>query len=98
MAWPRDTRTQFSVSDRQMTVFVNWTPKVKFKGVVTARFYDLDNKQIGQSLPSKINLQPDQFPSTLWTVPLNGLVPGIYRIDVWLGDVPVWREFFRVVS
>jgi S1-C subfamily serine protease len=96
-AWPRGTRTQFSLSDHQMTVFVNWQPKTKFKGLVTVRFFDLDNRELGQSPPLKISLQPGNFTSTSWPVPLATFSPGIYRVDVYLGDAPAWREFFRVV-
>lgn len=96
-AWPRDRRTQFSPADRQMTVFVNWLPKAKFKGVTTVRFFDLDNRELAQSKPLKINLEPSKFLSDTWTIPLATFSPGIYRIDLYLGDVPAWREYFRII-
>jgi hypothetical protein len=33
-----------------------------------------------------------------WTIPLSGLTPAIYRVDVKLGPDPVWRTFFRVTE
>jgi hypothetical protein len=96
-AWPRSTRTQFSLSDHQMTVFVNWLPKAKFKGVTTVRFFDLDNRELAQSAALKVDLEPSKFVSDYWTTPLATFSPGIYRVDIYLGDAPAWREYFRIV-
>ncbi len=93
---PRDWRNQFSLSDRQMFVFINWNPKRKYKGVASVHFFDLDNKELAQSSALKVNLQPDNFTRTYWTVPLNTFVPGAYRVDVYLGDAPAWRQYFRI--
>jgi S1-C subfamily serine protease len=96
-AWPRDTRDLFSHSDGKMMVFINWMPKTKFKGVATLRFFDVNNKELAQSQPSNVNIHPGQFTSTSWTVPLASFASGTYRADIYLGDAPAWREFFRVL-
>ena len=96
-AWPRDTRDRFSHSDGKMMVFINWTPKTKYKGVATLRFYDVNNKELAQSQPTNVNIRPGQFTSTSWTVPLSSFAAGTYRADICLGDAPAWREYFRVV-
>lgn len=96
-AWPRDSRNRFSHSDGKMLVFINWMPKAKYKGVATLRFYDVVNKELAQSQPSNVNIRPGQFTSTSWTVPLVSFPAGTYRADVYLGDAPAWREFFRVI-
>jgi S1-C subfamily serine protease len=96
-AWPRDTRNRFSHSDGKMMVFINWMPKAKYKGVATLRFYDASNKELAQSRPLNVNIHPGQFTSSSWTVPLTSFPAGAYRADVYLGDVPAWREFFRVL-
>lgn len=93
---PLDWRNQFSLGDRRMLLYVNWEPKKKFKGMATARFFDLDNKELGQSPPLKLNLQPGNPVATNWTISLGTFVPGTYRVDVYLGDAPAWREYFRI--
>jgi S1-C subfamily serine protease len=96
-AWVRDTREVFSQKVGQMIVFINWNPKTKFKGVVTLRFYDLDNEELARTKPLNINLRPGAFLSSSWTVPLATYSPGTYRVDAYLGDAPAWREYFRVI-
>jgi hypothetical protein len=96
-AWPTDTRNRFSHSDGKMMVFIDWMPKAKYKGVATLRFYDVNIKELAQSQPLNVNIRPGQFTSTSWTVPLVSFPAGTYRADVYLGDAPAWREFFRVI-
>jgi len=33
---------------------------------------------------------------TTWEMNVASLPPGTYRVDVWLGDAPAWRSFFRI--
>ena len=96
-AWPRDTRDRFSHGDGKMIVFINWMPKTKYKGIATLRFYDVNNKELAQSQPANVNIRPGQFTSTSWTVSLNSFAAGDYRADIYLGDAPAWREYFRLV-
>jgi hypothetical protein len=95
--WPKDPRDQFSKSDKQMIVFVNWVPQKKFKDIATLRFYDIDNHQLSATSPVNVKLRSGNFSGTYWTVPLSGFPAGSYRADVYLGDFPVWRSFFRVI-
>jgi Trypsin-like peptidase domain len=95
--WPRDIRTRFSTTDSNVIVFVNWHPSTRFKGTATLRLYDIDNIPLGEERSLNVNIHPDSYSSTYWTVPLATLTPGIYRADVYLGNVSVWRQFFSVV-
>jgi S1-C subfamily serine protease len=95
-AWPRDMRSQFSLGERTMAVFVNWEAKIKYKGTADVHFFDLDNKEIAHTPALKVKIQPGNIDSTYWTIPLKTFAPGIYRVDVNLGDAPAWRQFFRV--
>ncbi|MGA8221335.1 MAG: serine protease [Candidatus Acidiferrales bacterium] len=97
IGWPRDAKDQFSRTDGQIILFINWNAKTKLKGVATARFYDLNNRQVGESKPANINVHPDSLSSTYWPVSFADFPPGVYRADVYLGDAPVWREFFRIL-
>jgi S1-C subfamily serine protease len=94
---PRDIRDQFSHSDKQMIVFVQWDLKAKIKGVATLKFYGPDNKQLIETRPLKINLRPGNIRSDYWAVPVTSLPPNMYRADLYLGDDPMWRGYFRIV-
>lgn len=95
-AWPRDVRSQFSLGQQTMSVFVNWKPKAKYKGTAEVHFFDLENHEFAHTPPLKVNIHPGQIDSAYWTVALKTFSPGIYRADVDLGAAPAWRQFFRV--
>jgi hypothetical protein len=95
--WPRDPKDEFSHSDGQIILFISWNPKTKFKGIAVARFYNLDNHEVTESRPVNINIRPDSLPITYWPVQLADFPQGVYRADVYLGESPVWREFFRIL-
>ncbi len=80
--------------EKEAVVFVEWDAgKGRFQSQV--RIYDLDNRLKAQSRPGKLNLS-DVFVHEWWTVSLAGLEAGIYRADVYVGNKPVWRTYFRV--
>ena len=95
--WPQNVRTQFSHADTQMVIFVTWDQKAKIKGLATLKFFSLDNKQLGETRSLKVNVRPGNFASSYWTVPITTFPAGTYRADVNLGDVAVWRQFFRIL-
>lgn len=95
-AWPSDTGNEFSLSEQDMVVFINWETKTKYKGVTTVHFFDLGNKEISQTRPMKLKIRPGHIESSYWTIPLKSFSPGIYRVDIDLGGAPAWREFFRI--
>jgi len=96
--WPQGVRSQFSLGQQTMSVFVNWQAngKKKYKGLADVRFFDLDNREIAHTPPLKVNIHPGNIDSAYWTVQLNAFTPGVYRVDVDLGSAPAWREFFRI--
>jgi hypothetical protein len=99
-AWPQGARTEFSLSQQTMSVFVNWKAKgkEKFKGIADAHFFDLDNKEIAHTPPLKVNIRAGNIDSTYWTFKLNVFTPGAYRADIDLDGAPAWRQFFRVTQ
>jgi len=95
-AWPRDVRSQFSLGQQSMSIFVNWKGKAKYKGTANVHFFDLESNEIAHTSPLKVNIHPGHIDSAYWTVALKTFSPGIYRVDVDLGDAPAWRQFFRI--
>jgi hypothetical protein len=49
-----------------------------------------------QSKPGKVDFKPGEgLRSSQWELSVPSQ-PGIYRIDVLLNEMPMWRRFFRV--
>jgi hypothetical protein len=88
---------QFSRKDQHMFVFIMWNAKEKRNTISLIRLYDLNNKLLMESKASKLSLHPASlFSSTDWQMPIDRMPTGTYRLDVILGDQPVWRTFFSV--
>ena len=77
---------------------MNWNENQSFKGTAAMAVYDADNRALGQSKPLKVSLHSGSLSASTWEIPLSSLSPGIYRVDVSLGDEIVWRKFFRMTD
>jgi S1-C subfamily serine protease len=95
---PLNSRQQFSHQDQKVYVYLSWAPTENFKGVAEMAIFDGDNRSLGQSKPLKVNLHPGNVSGSVWDIPLAPLSPGIYRVDVSLGNDLVWRRFFRLTD
>lgn len=87
---------QFSRANDSLAVVITWTPDRKTKATMQFQVYDLDNHPVGETRLEKISLEPRVTASSAVKIALSSLRPGMYRIDLLLGDAPQWREFFRV--
>jgi S1-C subfamily serine protease len=95
---PREVRDHFSHGDAQMIVFITWDRSASIpKGNATLKIYNLDNKEVGDAQTVAVNVHPKAILNNYWTVPLASWPAGMYRADVYFGDAPVWREYFRVL-
>jgi len=94
---PRDT-CEFSHQDKQVWVTSEWRKKGKVsKGLLAAKVYDDQNRERIAISPRKVSLPVDLMRST-FSFPLEGLSPGVYRIDLFWDGSPVWRTFLRVTD
>jgi S1-C subfamily serine protease len=98
MPAPTNSGQQFSHRDQKIWVYINWNENLPFKGTAAMAVYDADNRALGQSNPLKVTLRSGSLSSSTWEIPLMSLSPGIYRVDVSLGDEIVWRKFFRMTD
>lgn len=93
----QDERSDFKRIDKQVTVYVVWSPEKKVKGVGRFRLYGSNNNLLLESKPSKLNFDPnDRMVSSTWNLPVGQLPPDIYRVDVSLDGNTIWRGFFRI--
>jgi len=95
---PTHPANEFSRKQGTFGVVITWGPSEKIKSTAQLRIFDADNNAIVQTRPTNIKLQPRVTMYSAWKIPLGSLRPGIYRIDLLLGDKPEWRSFFRLVD
>lgn len=86
----------FSSRDNLMAVVITWGPNRKWKTTDQVRVYNDDNRLRIQTKRAKIDLKPQVTAFTGWKVPVSTLAPGVYRVDVLLGNTPEWRGYFRI--
>jgi hypothetical protein len=94
---PTDQRREFSVSDKQFVAFVTWSPQLRLKGALVLRLHDEANHVVVDSKPGKLDLRPGDARLSSWTMTVPER-PGVYRADVLVDNVPIWRGFLRIVE
>jgi hypothetical protein len=62
------------------------------------RVFDIDNRPIVVSKPSKLKLRKNDYSLVDWRLPFAPLKPGLYRVDVFFDEDPAWRTFFRILE
>ena len=92
---PTDQRTEFSSQEKTFTVFVNWNPKARLRGLMKLQVFDADNHLVGDSKPVKVDLRKDEASRSSWDLPMLKAA-GLYRADVMLDATPIWRGFVRI--
>lgn len=96
---PVEQKSEFSRADSQGVLLVTWLAEEKRKGIPSLRLYDLDNRLLNETLnKKKITVSPNKLSYSVWDLNFANLPPGIYRLDVSLGEDIVWRTFFRMVE
>jgi hypothetical protein len=94
---PADQRQVFSAADKELVVFVTWSPQTRVKGLVTMRLYGARNQVVADSKPAKLDARPGSSLFSSWKIPVPQ-PPGMYRAEVSVGAVPVWRGFVRITQ
>jgi hypothetical protein len=94
---PVDERLDFSAKEKEFVVFINWRPQTRIKGMATLRLYDESNHVTVESKPSKVDIRPDNALLSSWKMPIPDR-PGVYRADILIDGVPIWRGFVRITE
>ena len=94
---PADQRNEFSTRDKEIVVFLTWSPQKRVRGALVLRMYDDANRPVLDGKPGKVDVRPGDMKMTHWrvTVPQR---PGMYRADVLVDGVPHWRGFVRITE
>lgn len=95
---PQDQRTAFSRREEQVSVFVQWNPVEKKDVLSRFEVYDADYRAVMKGESSKLKLRPRELFFSTWTFPIGRLVPAVYRVDLLLGETPIWRGYLRITE
>jgi hypothetical protein len=95
---PGSAKQVFSKRDNKFVVFVNWHTSTKQKVSTTLRVFTADNKMISDAKPQTVSISPGNSAATSWDLPLGSISPGIYRLDLLIGDQTSWRDFIRITE
>ncbi|HXR32564.1 MAG TPA: serine protease [Verrucomicrobiae bacterium] len=98
MLTPRDFKQVFSRRDVKAYVYVNWDNSSKGKLNCVLRLFDADNKLISETETRQVTLAPGKYIATSWDLSIANSRTGIFRLDLILDGVTVWREFFRITE
>lgn len=75
-----------------------WTRREKLKSArVEVAIFDVDNRKQASTAPKKVTFG-DPPARVAASLPLSGLSPGTYRLDLLADGVPVWRTFIRILE
>ena len=93
---PVEQRNQFQKTEKTLTAFLTWSPAERIRGTTTLRIFDIDNRLLGETKPTKLSMRPGDLSMSVWT--LNVPPPGAYRVDVMLDTDIAWRGYFVVTD
>jgi hypothetical protein len=93
---PEQQRLEFSSVDKEFSVFVTWSPRLRLRGETTFRFYDAANKVVASSNGRKVTLRPKELALSSWRLPVF-TPPGTYRAELLLDGKPAWRDYVRIL-
>ena len=92
---PHIQRLEFSRADKQMVIFVTWSPRVRLKGQAAFHLFNASNQRIASSKTAKADFRANNIATSLWHIPVT-MSPGMYRAELHLDGKPVWRNYVRI--
>jgi hypothetical protein len=92
------SKVQFARGET-IIIYTNWVRKENIrKGVTSIRVYDSRNRLRSQGKPQPLNLPANSMLQFTTQFPVGSLEAGIYRVDVFWNDLPVWRAFISIMN
>lgn len=96
MVRPEDQRTEFSAADKEIVIFVTWSPRERLKGQTVFKVYDAANKPVVSSKPAKVDFRTNSLMMSSWRIPVFQQ-PGTYRVEIHFDGKPAWRDYVRIL-
>ena len=94
----KEAKFDYQRRDGQVSVLITWHAQTKLKSSASLKAYDVHNKLLSTSQPTKINLSKGQIGYSSWNLGISELSPGFYHVDLVLDTAPIWRTFFRITD
>jgi S1-C subfamily serine protease len=80
------------------SVVLNLRPQAKLRASANCQLLDKEGRKLGEGRPIAVKADANQGSSYTWRIPLTGVAVGIYRVDIVLDGVPVWRTFVKITA
>ena len=93
---PENQRAEFSSADKELVVFVTWSPRDRLKGQTSFKVYNSANQLVTMSKPKKVDLRKNELVLSSWRIPVFQK-PGTYRAEIHFQDKPAWRDYVRIL-
>jgi len=91
-----DQRLEFSAADKEVLIFVTWSPRERLKGQTAFHVYDAANRLVASSKPAKVDFRKSDLVMSSWRIPVPQL-PGTYRAEIHFNGRPAWRDYVRIL-
>ncbi len=89
---------EISKKQQTVTVMLAWSFEKDQKVVAESRLYDSENHKVGEPIVKQVNLKRGGPNLSDSAFSIASLQPGVYRLDVLVGDSVQWRMNFVVTE
>jgi Trypsin-like peptidase domain len=89
---------EFKKSVETAVVVIAFDKSEAFKTTAQVKIFDFENHPIAAGEIEKFSLKKGTAAEKNWDIPVSQLQPGIYRVDILIGDGVAWREYFKVAE
>jgi len=94
----RELKVAFRKGDTSANAIIHFNAPENLKSRSVIKLYDVDNHPVGTGKVEKLNLSRGESLERSWQLPLSTLTPGIYRVDILIGDSVAWRQYFKLTD
>ena len=94
----RELKVAFRKGDTSANAIIHFNAPENVKSRSVIKLYDVDNHSVGTGKVEKLNLSRGESLERSWQLPLSTLTPGIYRVDILIGDSVAWRQYFKLTD
>jgi hypothetical protein len=88
----------FKKSDGTVVVVIAFDKSEALKTTAQIKIFDFENHPIAAGEVEKVTLKKGIAAEKNWDIPVSDLPPGIYRVDILIGDGVAWRQYFKAAE
>jgi hypothetical protein len=91
-------KASFQKTDATAVVVISFDKSESLKTTAQIKLYDFDNHPVASGETEKVSLKKGTAAEKNWDLPIAELPPGIYRVDILIGDGIAWRQYFKLAD